>query len=236
VSQPAPFGSRKIGRRARRRAGGDYSQHGQSKFVDTHLRGRRDGFFVESGASDGETGSNSLFFEVERNWTGLLVEANPRSFELLIAKRRRAYALNACLSPSGRTTTVRFKPAGGIGGIVDQMATGHLELVRSHGVGDINVTCFAFNDITAALDIRYIDYWSLDVEGAELAILASADWSTLPRIDVISVEYKIKGSTGDGDRKATQLKLEQIRKLFAHTGIYRELGTLKGVDVIFARI
>jgi len=52
---------------------------GQSAFVDKLLSGRRDGFFVECGAADGESFSNSLFFELERNWTGLLIEANPRS-------------------------------------------------------------------------------------------------------------------------------------------------------------
>ena len=34
------------------------------------LKAKRNGFVVECGASDGETYSNSLFFEVERNWKG----------------------------------------------------------------------------------------------------------------------------------------------------------------------
>ena len=32
--------------------------------------GMRNGFFIESGAYDGEALSNSLFFEIERNFTG----------------------------------------------------------------------------------------------------------------------------------------------------------------------
>ena len=32
--------------------------------------GKRNGFFIESGAYDGEAISNSLFFELERNFTG----------------------------------------------------------------------------------------------------------------------------------------------------------------------
>jgi len=54
----------------------DASQVGQSRFVDTLLSGRRDGFFIECGAADGEVYSNSLFFELERNWTGLLIEVS----------------------------------------------------------------------------------------------------------------------------------------------------------------
>ena len=34
----------------------------------------RDGFFVEAGAAGGEETSHSLYFELERGWTGLLVE------------------------------------------------------------------------------------------------------------------------------------------------------------------
>ena len=44
------------------------------------------GFFVEAGAWDGESFSNTLFFELKKNWTGLLVEPNPDAFEMLIRK------------------------------------------------------------------------------------------------------------------------------------------------------
>ena len=38
------------------------------------------GFFVEIGAYDGETGSNTLFLEKHKSWDGLLIEANPLTF------------------------------------------------------------------------------------------------------------------------------------------------------------
>lgn len=44
--------------------------------MDKILNGKTGGFFVEAGAFNGEYLSNSLFFEIHRNWTGLLVEAN----------------------------------------------------------------------------------------------------------------------------------------------------------------
>ena len=62
---------------------------GQSQFVDKRLSQRRDGFYVECGAVDGETISNSLFFELERDWTGLLIEANPAYYSKLLAKNRK---------------------------------------------------------------------------------------------------------------------------------------------------
>ena len=64
------------------------AQYNQPKEVDHILKGAREKFFVEAGAFDGEVYSNSLFFEVERNWTGLLVEPNPEPFKRLQQKGR----------------------------------------------------------------------------------------------------------------------------------------------------
>jgi len=38
------------------------------------------GFYIEAGAYDGQQWSNSLFYEVEKGWDGLLVEAHPEAF------------------------------------------------------------------------------------------------------------------------------------------------------------
>ncbi len=43
----------------------DFSQIGQSKYIDNLLGSRRDGFFVEAGGYNGEDHSNSLFFELK---------------------------------------------------------------------------------------------------------------------------------------------------------------------------
>ena len=49
---------------------------GQPTVVDKILKRKRNGFFIECGAFDGEDFSNSLFFELHRNWTGLLIEVH----------------------------------------------------------------------------------------------------------------------------------------------------------------
>jgi len=73
----------------------DFSQVGQSTFVDRLLSGRRNGFFVECSAYDGQNLSTSLFFELARNWTGLLIEATPDFHLALLDINRRAYVLGA---------------------------------------------------------------------------------------------------------------------------------------------
>ena len=63
-------------------------QFGQPHLVDQMLNSMRNGFFVEAGAADGQKLSNTLFFELKRNWTGLLVEPNPVLYGRLVNKRR----------------------------------------------------------------------------------------------------------------------------------------------------
>ena len=64
------------------------------------------GFFVESGALDGERLSNSLAFEKHRNWSGILIEPHPGSYKILRSKHRKAFSINACLSPNTHPTQV----------------------------------------------------------------------------------------------------------------------------------
>ena len=53
---------------------------------------------MECGAYDGESLSNTLYFEKTRHWKGLLIEANPNNYAKLKKKNRNAYTINACLS------------------------------------------------------------------------------------------------------------------------------------------
>ena len=59
---------------------------------------QENGFFVESGAFDGEYLSNSLFFERERRWTGLLVEPVSDVYTKLRLKHRKSFCVRACLN------------------------------------------------------------------------------------------------------------------------------------------
>ena len=59
---------------------------------------QKEGFFVECGALDGETRSNTLYFERHLNWSGLLVEADPLNFVKMEVKKRKAYLSPTCLS------------------------------------------------------------------------------------------------------------------------------------------
>ena len=67
---------------------------------------KRGGFYVECGAFDGERSSNTLYLEQKEGWTGLLLEMDPYFYTQLIAKCRRSWSINACLSPRPYVTQV----------------------------------------------------------------------------------------------------------------------------------
>ena len=66
-----------------------FSQSGQDSFLDERVfHGKRRGVFVEIGGYDGISGSNCLFFELMRGWSGLLIEPSPTQYAKAKAFRR----------------------------------------------------------------------------------------------------------------------------------------------------
>ena len=88
------------------------SQFGQDEIVAKLFNYKRNGFFIEAGAYDGEVYSNTLQLERRYNWTGLLVEPNPDSFMKLLTKNRKSYAIETCLSITNKVEEVSFDAAG----------------------------------------------------------------------------------------------------------------------------
>ena len=48
-------------------------QFGQAVEIEKLFGGKKNGFFIEAGAFNGEDISNTLLFEMKYNWTGILI-------------------------------------------------------------------------------------------------------------------------------------------------------------------
>eukprot|EP00966_Prymnesium_polylepis_P130614 3021429-Prymnesium_polylepis.2 len=75
----------------------------------------RPGVFVELGALDGDTYSNTILLEKCFNWTGILIEANPTNFARLQQSGRKATLVHAavCVGIPSITMTLQGGPASG---------------------------------------------------------------------------------------------------------------------------
>ena len=208
-----------------------FSQRGQSEFIDRLLKQRKNGFYVECGAGDGEYLSNSLFFERSRNWTGLLVEANPANFRSILEKRRHAYMVNACLSPSRKPVVMPFRLAAEIGGLVGYMERSHEERIRRdfRNSSTIAVQCLPLYSVLRAIGVSHVDYFSLDIEGAELEVLYTIPLDLIS-IDVLSIEFVVSAN-----RRATIEKLAAIYRYLVIKHGYTIVRIGSGEDVILMK-
>lgn len=168
----------------------DYSQFGQSNYMNGLMNNKKNGFFIESGAHDGESLSNSLFFEKNLNWTGLLIEPLSDSFNKLMTKNRNVFALNACIAKK-KPFIAKFRIANVFSGRQDQMNQDQANYINQHvdkNVRNEYIPCFSLNTILQALGISNIDMFSLDIEGGEWDVIESINYNKF-NIGLFCIEW-----------------------------------------------
>jgi len=141
------------------------SQCGQDKWViEDIFRFKKNGFFLELGAGDGIFLSNTYILEKDYDLKGICIEANKDLFRKL-KENRKCICDNSCID--SKKQKVKFTKNKGLhGGIIDNDLDNKIDDV------------FVFRTTVTLKDIlkkynapKVIDYFSLDVEGAETRIL-----------------------------------------------------------------
>ena len=181
-----------------------------------------DGFFLELGAFDGVAESNTRFFERCLGWNGLLIEANPIPFQKLRTSRPRATRL--LLAPTCSTeTTISFNPT--------PFTNAKTESIRArHGKKTpkaVSVHCGPMQAYLSALNIKQIDFMSLDVEGSELAVLQTIDFDKV-KIQVLMVESKNEYNPGGNSPQNIA-----VRSFLERRGYRQDRGVVRSSDVYF---
>jgi FkbM family methyltransferase len=145
------------------------------------------GYFVDIGANDGVTFSNTYFFE-NHGWQGVCVEPIPEVFEKLI-RNRKCKCLSGVISDNNAEYAKLLHVTGSemLSGIVDNLEQKYLERINQENAGGteiLEVKNYNFNQV---IENTKIDYLSIDTEGSEFPILQSIDFTKFA-IKVISVE------------------------------------------------
>ena len=172
------------------------SQMGQDKILDQQIfNGKKNGVFVEVGALDGICGSNTYFFEKERSWTGLLIEPNPIEFKKL-EKIDRELSIKENCAISNEEGDINFLsiegPCNVLSGILEFYNENHLsrinrelESYKSYEEGHelysksetIKMKALKLQTLFDKYNLVDIDLISIDVDGAEMNVLESLDYT-----------------------------------------------------------
>lgn len=167
-----------------------YSQIGQDQyFIEKIINGRRGGRFLDVGAHDGIATSNTYTLESELDWTGICIEANPTLAEKCSVNRPGSIVINAAVWSEEKEVAFELPHSGNdflsrIGGIACN-ANYFAEDFRK--VESLIMTALPLRQLLKQ-GKQHFDYFSLDVEGAELEALKGIDWQCMS-FGYIAVEF-----------------------------------------------
>ncbi|KAK7071962.1 hypothetical protein SK128_010242, partial [Halocaridina rubra] len=157
----------------------------------------QDGFFVEAGAIDGEFLSNTLALERTLGWNGLLIEADGDTFQKLQNRHRKAWASHCCLATHSyphQEVFVKYIANSDSHFAKNMFERGHGVLKSVESKSPMRITgsypdqsvpsyevvqCLPLASLLLALNVTRVHFVSLDVEGAEEAILNSFPWGSI---------------------------------------------------------
>ncbi len=148
------------------------------------------GFFVELGANDGVSQSNTLYYERYKNWRGVLIEPTPHNYLMCRANRSKNSQVfcNACTSFEYKEKFVEIAysnlmsaPIGLESDILNPLAhakEGKTHLLPSEENFIFGALAKPLNEILIESNApSLVDFLSLDVEGAEIEVLKGIDHS-----------------------------------------------------------
>jgi FkbM family methyltransferase len=182
------------------------SQDGEDKHLYEYYMSKiikPNGFFLELGALDGVMFSNTIAFEKAFGWRGILIEPGTTNYGRLVRNRPDNILVN--MASCGEPATVHFVEQEAVGGIVEFMSDKFLQerhpsIRRDNLRGLPTLPCFPLSSVLRAFRVRHIDLLSVDVEGAELEVLRTVNFSD------VHVNYVIVEADGSNPEKEQEVR------------------------------
>ena len=169
-----------------------FSENG-SDWWALNSRGKwNDGYFVDVGASDGITASNTYLLEKFYKWQGICVDPNPVTLKSMCGARDTIVSDLCVYKESGKILPFKYlgdqsefygwNLRSGIDGLVSKDMPVKM---NDHKVFTITLT-----DLLELYKApNKIDYISIDVEGSEIEVLTGLDFSKYD-VKMFSIEYE----------------------------------------------
>jgi len=123
-------------------------------------------------------------------WSGVLIEASPSQLKKLKKYRTGSTIVGKAACPAGQESLEFFdnKQVGGaVSEVSDSFAKQWWGKRRPSGVQ--KVPCAPLGQMLRDAKVDFVDFFSLDVEGSELAVLQTMDWSIPVRVWVVEQDH-----------------------------------------------
>ena len=200
-----------------------YSYENVNKIVAEKYLNYDSGFFIEVGGADGYTQSNTWYLEKYKNWTGVLVEPNPDSAEMCRNNRPDSKVFNYALVdreyPDSEITMVRRVVYQGDPGLMTAAKDSPLRTnsdwlqpqTSIDKTEEFTIRTTTLDDVLESLNVKTVDFFSLDVEGYEVQVLNGFNLEKyLPK--VILIEWHDNIQTISDILSNTHKLAEQLSK------------------------
>lgn len=171
---------------------------------------KRNGYFVEFGATNGVTLSNTYLLETSWGWSGILAEP-ARGWHEDLKKNRRCQIETRCVwSKTGEQLEFNEVAEGELSTISQFSGSDGHSAARKQGQ-QYAVDTISLNDLLEKHNAPFdIDYMSVDTEGSEYSILSHFDFSR-HNIRLITVEHNF---TDDREKIYVLLCSKGYKRIF----------------------
>lgn len=199
------------------------SQIRQDLFVLSELNFKRNGFFVEFGATNGVDLSNTYLLEKEFGWSGILAEPAKCWHDALSRNRSVAIDHNCVWKDSSSKLMFNEVEIPELSTISAYSKLDLFKSARAHGEA-YEVHSISLADLLKMYGApRHIDYLSIDTEGSEYEILKNFDFGEYS-FGVITCEHNF-----------TPLR-DNIFELLSKNGYQRRYQTLSEFDDWYVKV
>lgn len=143
---------------------------------------------MEIGAMDGNLLSNTYMFNSYLSWKGILVEGSPFNYNKLEKNRVNEIVVqHAVICGENKSLHYAVTPRkggdgteGAVHGIYEFMGDGYKDIHHHNSsIKLVEVKCLPLEKILSQAQIEHIDFFSLDVEGAEMSVIQTIDFDKI---------------------------------------------------------
>lgn len=162
-----------------------YSQSGEDMILDTIFCNTKKGFYVDIGANNPFNNSNTHYF-YKKGWRGVNIDALPGSMKCFNKHRRHDVNIEAAISDD-ETELIYYMYSSSFYNTFSARVNEKLKTITQL-IGEKRIKTIKLSEVFDSLDIKNIDFMSVDVEGMDFNVLQSNNWNKY-RPKVVITEY-----------------------------------------------